>query len=489
MATIFGSIFRPRTMLTERDRHTGHYIIGEPQVGKSRLLESLIRQDIEAGRGVSVVDVAGGLYQRLTAWLATQPHVWPRLVLIDPARADYVVRINPLATLEGMAGHRASEFFRSIMTELWELDADDTPRMVWAMANAFQALSVLGLTLADLRDFLLSKPFRESQLVRLPAEMAHVRQYFATEFGRAQGGAHAFSLPMLSRIGPLLFDMDIRLMHSGRDSLDFRRVLDDGLIVMVNLPKGSLTPETSKLVAAFVVARYQQAAISRANTWIDDASVRRPHYLYLDEFGNYTTSNITNILAESRQFNLRLIMAHQTLSQLSPDLRSGVLATSGVVTSMRVGYEDARVLAPIIFPRDDFFVHRDVQYQTLGRDVATSVMARWQTRPYGWDGLAQVLANQPNRSFWSRRKGPFDPVNLQTHDVPDFVVTSKLEEQMARMREESGQRCGIRREDALKELQAQEEQRAAMRTAAKAKDDSKPKRPRGRPRKSAPSAK
>lgn len=483
MANVFSWVMRRGTLLTEEERQTAHYLIGQPGVGKSRHMESLIKQDIEAGLGVSVVDVAGGLYQRLVAWLANRRQLWPRVVLIDPQHPEYLVRINPLATMAGMHPHRTSEFFRSMVTELWDLNTDDTPRMVWAMANAFQALSALGLTLVDLRDFLLSKSYRDAQLAQLPADMGFVKKYFATEFGRAQGGAYAFSLPMLSRLGPLLFDTDIRLMHAGTESLDFRRVLDDGLIVLANLPKGALTPVTSSLVAAFLVARFQQAAIARANTAIDDFAARRPHYLYLDEFQNYTTSNIVEILAESRQFQLRLIMANQYLEQLSPELRSGVLATSGVVSCMRVGFEDAKTLAPIVFPRDDYFEHREVRYQTVGSGLASSVMAQWQSRPLGWDGLAQILATQPNRSLWTRRMGPSDPLHLQTHDAPNLRLTAQLAEQIAQMRDECGKRFGVRREDAVQELADQERERLALVFSAKAEEDAKPKRPRGRPRK------
>ena len=482
MLPLFSWLFQPQTVLTDGQRQTAHYIIGEPGTGKSRYLESLVKQDIEAGLGVSFVDVAGGAYQRLEAWLALRPQLWPRLVLIDLQHPNYLVRVNPLATTAGMAIHHVSEFFRSMMMEIWDVDVDDTPRMAWMMANTFHGLAAAGLTLTDMEEFLTNKPFRDAQLQRLPPEMEHIRRYFATQFGRAPGGVYPFILPTLSRIGPLLFDPDIRLMHAGRDSLDFRRVMDDGLIVLANLPKGYLAPEPSKLVAAFLVARYQQAAVARANTFVDDGSARRPHYLYLDEFGNYTTSNIVQILSESRQFKLRLIMAHQFLAQLSPELQSGVLNTSGVVSCMRTGFEDARVLAPIIFPREDYYTHREMKYRIIGSGLASSVMAEQQTRPYGWDALAEVLANQANRMVWVRRKGATTPAEIYTHDMPDLRLTPQLVDAIAQMREECGKRFGVKREEAVRELEALEKERAAVRAAAKAKDDAQPKRKRGRPK-------
>jgi len=65
---------------------------------------------------------------------------------------------------------------------------------------------------------------------------------------------------------------------------------------------------------------------------------------------------------------------------------------------MRVGIQDAKVLAPIVFPREDFFEKREVKYRTVGSGLASTVMAEWQSKPFGYDALAQVLANQNNRS-------------------------------------------------------------------------------------------
>jgi hypothetical protein len=262
-------------------------------------------------------------------------------------------------------------------------------------------------------------------------------------------------------------------------------VLDEELIVLVNAPKGYLAPEPSQLVAAFIVARFQQAAIARANTFIDHANSRKPHFLYLDEFGNYTTSNILNILAELRQFRLSVVAAHQYLDQLAPEFQAGILSTAGVLSCLRVGYQDAKVLAPYIFPREDFFEKREIKYRAIGTGMASTVMAEWQAKPYGYEALAQVLATQHNRSVWVRRKGPNDPVQLQTHNMPDLVITTKLSEQIDHLREVCGKQFGIHRDDALKELAALEMQRAAMRVAAKKeKDEAKPKRKRGRPKKS-----
>ena len=86
-------------------------------------------------------------------------------------------------------------------------------------------------------------------------------------------------------------------------------------------------------------------------------------YLYLDEFQNYTTDNIKDILSESRKYGLCLTLANQYLEQISPNLKSAVLNTSGTIICFRVGYQDAYQLAKEIFPSPDFSTTPEGQFK------------------------------------------------------------------------------------------------------------------------------
>src|SRR5207253_475749 len=142
----------------------------------------------------------------------------------------------------------------------------------------------------------------------------------------------------------------------------FRKILDGNRVLLVNLTKGILGEGNSAMLGAFIVAHLQQAALSRADT-----RKREPFYLYLDEFQNYTTDNIKDILAESRKYGLSLILAHQYLKQLAGDLQAAVLNTAGTLACFRVGYQDASLLAREIFPPE--FLRQPKQtmrFQRLG---------------------------------------------------------------------------------------------------------------------------
>ena len=141
-----------------------------------------------------------------------------------------------------------------VVVRLWKLDPTTAPRAVWLMTNTFLALAALKLTLLDLPRFLLNKPYRDKLLSQLPPNLHLVRTYFTQEFPKTPGGARQWALPILNKLGGLLFDSDIRLMVSGSPALDFRQMMDDRMILLVNLPKGILGEDTSSLMAAFVVA-------------------------------------------------------------------------------------------------------------------------------------------------------------------------------------------------------------------------------------------
>jgi hypothetical protein len=216
---------------------------------------------------------------------------------------------------------------------------------------------------------------------------------------------------------------------------------------LVNLPKGILGEGASALLGAFIVAHLQKAALSRA-----DSTIRPLYYLYLDEFQNYTTDNIKDILSESRKYSLSLTLAHQYLDQLSPDLRSAVLNTAGTLVCFRVGYGDAHRLAHEIFPSSDFLT-------TAGHDIKLGRFGSWPVlsvdehrKPLGWDGLAQVLTESPPRVFWSRQRGRNAPTKQRTFDMPEPIRTRELKASIRDLLNASGLRYGRLKEDVRREL-------------------------------------
>jgi hypothetical protein len=132
--------------------------------------------------------------------------------------------------------------------------------------------------------------------------------------------------------------------------LHFRKLMDDGLILLVNVSKGRIGAESSMVLGSLVVSTLGLAAFSRAEAPSAD---RRPFFLYLDEFQSFTTLMLANMMSELRKYGVGLVLAHQYLNQLEPDIRHAVRGNAGTIVSFRVGPEDATLLADEFQPAFD----------------------------------------------------------------------------------------------------------------------------------------
>lgn len=260
---------------TERATHT--YVVGQSGTGKSRALEAWVMQDVLAGRGVGVIDPHGDLFANLLARIATRKQLHSRVVIFDPLDQHWVVGLNPLEAIQGFSQERIALYLTDVVIKVWKLSPEETPRMVWLLMNSFLALANLRLTLLDLPRFLVDTDFRMEFLPGLTNEA--VRHYFEHEYPRTTKAAHQWATPVLNKLGNLLFDPDVRGLFQKQNTINFRQVMDERKIFLVNLPKGILGEGLSSLLAAFVVAHIQKAALPRA-----DSPSRLPFYLYLDEF-------------------------------------------------------------------------------------------------------------------------------------------------------------------------------------------------------------
>ncbi len=376
-------------------------------------------QDIEAGHGVGVIDPHGDLFRNLLIRLSFRPQVWERIVIIDPCDPDWVTTFNPLEAVSDYSQERLSLFLTDIIGKIWKLDLASAPRTMWLLSNTFLALSNLNLTMLHLPRFLLDREYRENLIPRLTNPSA--LSFFRYEYPNTVSSAHQWASPVLNKIGNLIFDPDISLMLAGKSRISFREILDRQLILLVNLPKGIIGEGVSALMGAFIVAHLQKAGLTRANS-----NNRIPFYLYLDEFQNYTTDNIKDILSESRKYSLSMTLVHQYLEQLTPDIRNALLNTAGAIACFRVGYQDGYQLAKEIFPSQDF--HKSVIKGKMFIPYA-SLIQRFigQKDSSGWVGLTESLSGLRFREFWFKQRGFQRPTKQKTLDMALPRMTNEIQ--------------------------------------------------------------
>jgi len=159
-------------------------------------------------------------------------------------------------------------------------------------------------------------------------------------------GQLPFIEPVLNKINAFLADPRIRQMFSSpKSSFNLREVIDQRKMLLIKLDKGKLKG-SADLLGSLLMAKIQLAAFSRSDI---PPSKRTPFHLYIDEFQNFASESFMVILSEARKYGLSLIMAHQTLAQISEELRSLILGNAGIQVFFRVNRKDAQVLAKEAF--------------------------------------------------------------------------------------------------------------------------------------------
>ena len=425
--------FASNPVLSIEQRHTHAYVIGQPGTGKSRLLEDWIMQDIRSGQGVCLIDPHGDLYQHVLAKVACIPNLWNKVVLINPIDAKWVVQLNPLHVPEGTTPERIAWFLSDIILKIWKLERNQAPRMTWMMVNTFTALADLQLPITATSRFLMDFDYRIQHLKRLRNESA--RFYFTDEFPEKPSLIREWVSPLLNKMGSFLQDPDITAMFTNSKGIDMLDLMDQRCIILVQIPKGLLGENTSNLLGAFIVAQIQQSALARKKE-----SDRKPYYLYLDEFQNYTTDNISDILSESRKYQLSMVLAHQYLQQLDEDIQAAVLNTSGAIVCFRTGFDDALRLAKHVFPTKDFKAKSKTRIGVTSFKSLLIPTVREEKEKGDWDQMAYLISNQKQREFWARVRSREEPLHLRSHDVPNIHVSPELERRIQHLVDISGRR-------------------------------------------------
>jgi hypothetical protein len=152
----------------------------------------------------------------------------------------------------------------------------------------------------------------------------------------------------VGKFGAFMTNTTMRnIMGQVNTNLNFRKIMDEGKILLVNLSKGEIGQINMQLLGMIFVSKMQMAAMGRADVPEDQ---RRDFYLYVDEFQNFSTDSFASILSEARKFKLNLIVANQFIGQLKEEIRDAVFGNVGSLMCFRVGNDDAEYMAKQFVP-------------------------------------------------------------------------------------------------------------------------------------------
>lgn len=354
------SVFRKeekKVFISEEDRRRHVYIVGQTGTGKSTLLKNMASSDIADGKGVAIIDPHGDFINDILALIPENRH--DDVIIFDPSDITRPIGLNMLEydlsrpeektfivnEIQGIfnklfsaetMGPMFEQYMRNALLLLME-DAANEPPTFLDVPRIFTDSDFRKKKLENCQNPII-KDFweREALMVGGEASLQNITPYITSKFNNFI--ANDYIRPIISQ---------------PKSTFNFRELMDQGKILLVNMSKGKIGEINASLLGMIIVGKILMAAMSRADIEIDK---RKDFNLYIDEFQNFTTDSIATILSEARKYHLNLIIAHQFIAQILEKIRDSVFGNIGSIISFRVGPDDAEFLekqfAPIFSKND-----------------------------------------------------------------------------------------------------------------------------------------
>jgi hypothetical protein len=333
----------------DRRRHT--YIIGKTGSGKTEFIKNLAIQDIRNGKGVAVIDPHGDLADDLMGLIPKER--LDDVIYFNPSDLERPMGLNMLeAPDESMRDFAVQEMI-SIFYMLFP------PEMIGPMFEHNMRNYMLTLmadiqnpgTIVEIPRMISDDAFQKAWVAKVKDPL--VRSFWEDEMAKTSDYHKSEMMGYLvSKVGRFVENEMMRnIIGQSKSAFNFRDIMDNGKILLVNLSKGKTGEVNASLLGLILVAKLQMAAFTRADIPEDQ---RKDFYLYIDEFQNFVTPSIATILSEARKYRLNLVLAHQYMGQLVRDgkseIRDAVLGNVGTMMVARVGPEDVETLGKVFEP-------------------------------------------------------------------------------------------------------------------------------------------
>lgn len=338
---MYRGVKRPvHLLLKDRMRHA--YIIGRTGTGKSELLVEMIKQDIRAGYGVCVIDPHGDLIEDTLRFIP--PQRAEDVILFEPSDTERPIGLNLLESQTEEQKHFITGAIINLMYKLYDPQRTGIigPRFEHAVRNAMLTIMCEpGSTFVEIVRVMTDQKFVQELLPKVQDPI--IRRYWTDQIAQTSDFHKSEVLDyIVSKFGRFVTNKMMRnIIGQSKSAFDFRKVMDDGKILLINLSKGKIGEENSTFLGLLIVPKILAAAMSRVDTPIEK---RREFFLYVDEFQNFATPDFATILSEARKYKLALTVANQFIGQMDEEVKNAVFGNVGTMMALRTGVTDASFL-------------------------------------------------------------------------------------------------------------------------------------------------
>jgi CxxC-x17-CxxC domain-containing protein len=393
------------------DRRRHMYVIGKTGMGKTALLENMAIQDIQSGRGVCFVDPHGEAAERILDFVPSKRV--NDVIYFNPSDIDYPIAFNVMEKVDIAHRHLVAGglmgVFKKIWPDVW------SARMEYILNNCILSLlEYPGSTLLGVNRMLADPEFRQKVVEKMTDPV--VKSFWLNEFARyTQRYEQEATAAIQNKVGQFISAPLVRnIIGQVASTINMGEVMDKQKILILNLSKGKIGEDASRLLGALLITKIQLAAMERVDT---PEEKRKDFYLYVDEFQNFATESFVNILSEARKYRLCLILGHQYINQMEEEVRDAVFGNVGTIISFRVGAEDAEYLEKEFTPQ---FIVEDIVNLAKYNIYLKLMIDGLAGRPFSASTLPPFVA--PKKSF----KEKIIKVSRERYSTPLDIVEGKI---------------------------------------------------------------
>ena len=339
--SVYRGVERP-VYISKEDRQRHVYIIGQTGTGKSWLLRDMILQDIRAGHGVCFID-PHDTYEQVLEMMP--PERAEDVIYFDPSNTQRPMGLNIMEAYSEEQKHYVVTAIIGLFYKLYDPHQTGIvgPRLEHSIRNAMlTVMAQEGTTFIEVQRALTDPSYVQELLPKVKDPI--IRRYWTDQIAQTAEFHKSEVLDyIVSKFGRFTTNKLMRnMIGQSKSAFDFRAVMDEGKILIINLAKGLIGEENSNFLGLILIPKILTAAMSRTNVPEDQ---RRDFYLYVDEFQNFATPDFATILSEARKYHLNLTVANQFISQMEEEVRNAVFGNVGTKIAFRTGINDAQFLS------------------------------------------------------------------------------------------------------------------------------------------------
>jgi hypothetical protein len=321
-------------------RFQGVYCIGATGTGKTTLLENMVLSDISKNHGLCLIEPHGDLTKHVIA--AMPERRLNDVIYLDITDSTSSFGLNFFEVEAGADDTeiaKVASFVMHLFETVWNV-GPETPRLAQVLRNTTRVLiECPGMAFSEIPLLLWEDGIREKLVRRV--RNTQTKLFWSQYDKKVPRDREELIASTINKVDAYLSEpLIFRIVSQSSSTIHFRRIMDEGKILLVHL--SPQLEEPSRLIGAAILGRLLMASFSRSDT---PQAQRRPFMIYADEYQRFATQDFATFLAEARKSRVATTIANQVLEQLS-DLNRATALQAGTLMVMRVSGEDGKALAP-----------------------------------------------------------------------------------------------------------------------------------------------